>query len=439
MLHRRSLLTGLTAAAALVATRRRAFAADVDVAIVGAGAAGLSAAKELRKHGRSFIIVEARSRLGGRAFTDTSLGIPYDAGAQFIHWAERNPWKEIAGEMGVALADDDRRPGGFQVFAGGKPMAEADRNRRRGTFGALDRRLEEISRDGLDRSVAEAVADMGPDMAPVAASGLLLSLGEDAQRISVKDYQQLWSGDDFVVPSGYGALVSRYGADLDVKIATPVHTIRWDGPGVSLETESGTLNARTAIVTVPVNVLKSGSIRFIPELPATTRDALDGLGMGALTKIALKIEGSRFGLGQGAVLMEAGSPARMMMIEMFADDLDLAVAMCGGDYARELAGLGQAGAVAHVTDLLSSMIGPEVRASIKGSAFPCWWADPFSQGSYSVAKPGKLAARDNLALPIGDRIWIAGEATAGGGAMTVGGASLAGIAAARGVVARLKA
>ena len=120
-------------------------------------------------------------------------------------------------------------------------------------------------------------------------------------------------------------------------------------------------------------------------------------------------------------------------------DRDLAVAMCGGDYARDLAGLGQAGAVAHVTELLASVIGPEVRASIKGSAFPCWWADPFSQGSYSVAKPGKLAARDNLALPIGDRIWIAGEATAGGGAMTVGGASLAGIAAARGVVARLKA
>lgn len=438
MLLRRTVLSGLTCSVVLAASRRRAFAADVDVAIVGAGAAGISAAKALRQQGRSFVIVEARQRLGGRAFTDTSLGVPYDAGAQFIHWAERNPWKEIAGEMGVALADDDWRSGGFQVFAGGRPMPEADRLRRRGTFGLLDRRIEEISREGRDRSVAEAVADLGPELAPIAGSGLLLSLGEDAQRISVKDYQQLWSGDDFIVPSGYGALVARYGADLDVKIATPVHTVRWDGPGVSLETAAGTIQARTAIVTVPVNVLKSGGIRFIPELPAVTRDALDGLGMGALTKIALKIEGNRFGQADGSVLMEAGSPDRMMMIELFPDNRDLAIAICGGDYARELAGLGKAGALAHVTDLLASMLGQEARSAIKAGAFPSWWADPFALGSYSIARPGKLEARENLALPVGDRIWIAGEATAGGGAMTVGGASLAGMAAARGVMAKIK-
>lgn len=438
MLHRRSLLSGLTATAALAASRRRAFAADVDVAVVGAGAAGIAAARELRRNGRSFVVVEARHRLGGRVFTDTTLGIPYEAGAQYIHWAERNPWKGIADELGVALADDDRRSGGFRLFSGGSPMPEADRQRRRGTFGMLDRRLEEISREGPDRSVAEAVADMGPELAPIAASGLLLSLGEDAQRISVRDYQQLWSGDDYTVPSGYGTLVARYGADLGVRTATPVRAIRWDGPGVSLETATGTIRARAAIVTVPINVLKAGGIRFIPELPAPTRDALDGLGMGALTKIALKIEGNRFGLADGTVLMEAGSPARMMMIELFSDNRDLAVAMCGGDYARELAGLGRDGAIAHVTGLLAGMLGPEVRPAITGGAFPSWWADPFALGSYSIARPGHLEARENLGLPIGERIWIAGEATAGGGAMTVGGASLAGMAAARGAMAKIK-
>ncbi len=438
MLNRRVLLSGLSAAA-LAAGRRRAFAADADVVIVGAGAAGIAAAKALRAAGRSFVIVEARDRIGGRAFTDTTLGISYDAGAQFIHWAERNPWFGIARDLGVPLADDDWRGGGFKVFSGGKPMSDADRMRRRGTFGLLEQRLDQFARDAPDTSVAAAVADLGPDLAPVAASGLLLSLGEDANRISVRDYQRLWSGDDYIVPSGYGALVARYGGDLGVRTGIAVTTIRWDGLGVAVETAQGTIRGRAAIVTVPVGVLKAGDIRFVPDLPAETRDALDGLGMGALTKLALRVEGDRFGLVPGAALMEAGDPGRMMMIEMFPDGRDLAIAMCGGDHARELSELGSAGATAHVTDLLASMIGGDVRQRITGSSFPAWWTDPWSKGSYSICKPGRPEARDELARPIGGRIWIAGEATAGGGAMTVGGASLAGLAAARDAIAAIKA
>lgn len=438
MLTRRSVLTGGSAAAVLASVRRPAFATDVDVVVIGAGAAGISAAKELRKLGRSFVVLEARDRIGGRAFTDTSLGIPYDAGAQYIHWAERNPWKNIADELGVPLAEDVRRSGSFQVFADGKPLSDEERRSRRGLFGTLDRALEEASRDGTDMSVAEAAQRLDPVVAPIAASGLLLSLGEDGERISVQDYQQLWSGDDYTIPTGYGALVSQYGADLEIRTRMPVRAVRWDGPGVRIETDAGAIQARAVIVTVPVNVLKAGGIRFIPDLPATTRDALDGLGMGALTKIALKIEGERFGLANGSILLEAGQPRRNMMVEFFADNRDLAVAFCGGDYAREISSLGPAGATAHLTDMLAGMVGANIRKAITASSVPAWWTDPFALGSYSIARPGRLNARELLAQPIGDRIWIAGEATAGGGAMTVGGASLAGIQAARGVAAKKK-
>ena len=94
----------LAGAGAAVVSRARA--ADVDVAVIGAGAAGLAAAKHLRGLGRSVVVVEARSRIGGRAHTDTTLGVPFDAGAQYIHWAERNPWKRIADELGVPLQED---------------------------------------------------------------------------------------------------------------------------------------------------------------------------------------------------------------------------------------------------------------------------------------------------------------------------------------------
>lgn len=438
MLDRRTFLMGSTAlAAAAAGAPGPSLAGDLDIVVIGAGAAGIAAARELKTAGRQVVILEARNRVGGRAFTDTSLGAAYDAGAMFIHWAERNPWVKIAADLGIPTPNESWGSG-FQVFANGQPMPDAERIKRRSAFGQIDRRLEAVDISKRDLSVAELLGDLGPDVAPVATSGLLLSIGEESDRISARDYQRLWSGDDFVVPSGYGNLVARHGEGLDIRLGEPVEAIRWDGPGVEITTRSGTLKARACIVTVPVGVLKAGRIRFTPALPARTRDALNGIGMGALTKIALKVEGDRFGIKPGMSYLEAGSPKAMMNIDLFPDDRDIVIAYCGGDYARDLSRAGTVAARDHVTELLAKMVGESFREAVTGVSFPAWWTDPFSHGSYSVCQPGFETARDRLAEPIGGRIWLAGEATAGGGAMTVGGATLAGRAAAA-AVARLKA
>ncbi len=416
---------------------RAASAADADVVVIGAGAAGIAAAQALRTAGRQAVVLEARGRVGGRAFTDGSLGPIYDAGAMFIHWAERNPWVQIARDLGIATPAEPWG-GGFKVFADGRPMAEQERRRRRDAFGQIDRRLETVDLGSRDMSVAELLSDLGPDMAPVAASGLLLSIGEESSRISARDYQRLWSGDDLVVPTGYGNLVTRSAAGLDIRLNEPVETIGWDGPGISVTTRSGTLRANACIVTVPVGVLKAGTIRFVPELPALTRDALAGLHMGALTKIALKVEGDRFGIAPGASFLEAAAPERLMNLDMFPGGQDIVIGYCGGDYARKLSEAGTEEARAHLVDLLVKMVGTDFRKMVKAASFPAWWTDPFACGSYSICDPGHETARDALAQPIGSRLFIAGEATAGGGAMTVGGATLAGRAAAA-AVTRLKA
>lgn len=411
-------------------------AAEPDVIVIGAGAAGIAAARQLQAAGRQAIVLEARSRLGGRTFTDSSLGPAYDAGAMFIHWAERNPWTEIARDLGVATPNESWG-GGFQLFQSGKPMPAGDRARRRGAFGEIDRRLETTDLQGRDLSVAELLSDLGPDLAPVASSGLLLSIGEESSRISARDYQRLWSGEDYVVPSGYGNLVARYGAGLDIRLNQPVTAIDWSGSRVAVTTAAGTLRARACVVTVPVGVLKAGGIRFTPELPARTRDALAGIGMGALTKIALKVEGDRFGIAPGTTYFEAGEAGRLISFELFPDNRDLVIGYCGGDFARDLSTAGPAAAREQVVDLLSAMVGTEFRKAAGPVSFPAWWTDPFSHGSYSVCLPGHAGARDVLAEPIGGKLWLAGEATAGGGAMTAGGATLAGRTAAA-AVARLK-
>jgi monoamine oxidase len=126
------------------------------------------------------------------------------------------------------------------------------------------------------------------------------------------------------------------------------------------------------------------------------------------------------------------------MIEMFPDGKPIAVAITGGDFGRSLCEAGETAAVAAITDMLAAILGERARAAVKGGRLAGWWAEPFSRGAYSVARPGRHQDRATLARAIGDRIWFAGEATAGGGAMTVGGATLAARSAAAAVARRLK-
>lgn len=434
MIDRRMFLAGATAATLAPAS---AHAADPDVVVVGAGAAGLAAAHAMKDAGRKPLVLEARDRLGGRAYTDRSLGPVYDAGAMYIHWAERNPWVEIARQLGVPTTEEPWG-GGFRVYADGRPMSETDRLKRRGVFGEISKRLDGMNARTPDRSILDLLADLGPDMQSVAASGLLLSIGEESARISARDYQRLWAGEDLIVPSGYGDLVARSAAGLDIRINEPVLAIDWSGAGVAVTTRSGTIRAKACIVTVPLGVLQAEAIHFTPALPAATRDAMGGMGMGALTKLALKVEGGRFGIEAGASLLEAGSPGALMNFDMFPGDQDLVIAYCGGDHARELSKAGPDAAREQVVDLLARMIGSDVRKAVTAASFPAWWTDPWSRGSYSVCRPGRSGDREALARPVGERIWLAGEATAGGGAMTVGGATLAGRAAAAALL-RLKA
>ncbi|MGX7707239.1 flavin monoamine oxidase family protein [Methylobacterium sp. Gmos1] len=448
-LSRRSLLAG---AAILAASSKARAAADADVAVIGAGAAGLAAAAAIRKSGHSVVVLEARNRIGGRAFTETALGPgrSFDAGGQYVHWAERNPWREIALAAKVRTSDDATSPWPVLVKDGVR-ASEAERRQRRSGFGRVSALLDHPA--GPDRSVAQAVA--GEDEAArAAATGLTrLTLGEEPDRVSTADYDQLWSSDDIWV-DGYGALVAGHYADLPVRLDTPVTAIDWRGQGVALETPRGTLRAACAVVTVPVGVLAAGSLRFTPDLPAAMADAVAGLTMGAYTKIGLALDLAKLrtqdlrtqdlrtqDLGaqdlRDAVILRSGTPGLTAYLEMQPFGKPLAVLHCGGDGARALCEAGEAAALAAATDHLASVFGGDIRPAITAGRLAAWWTDPFSRGSYSIARPGHLAAREALHVPVAERIYFAGEAAAGGGAMTVGGATLDGERAARDVLRRL--
>ena len=431
-ISRRSALVG---AAALLTGAGRAAAADVDVAVVGAGAAGIAAAKHLLGRHRRVVVLEARDRLGGRVHTDRRLGTPFDAGAQYLHWAERNPWTGIAASLGLKTQEESGgRP--FDIYANGVVIPDEERSARRQAFGRIDRLI--AAGASPDRSIADAVRAGGEDVTGSAAGLTRLTLGEEPDRCSAADYDQLWAGDDLVCPSGFGTLVTRHGAGLPVRLSTRVAGIDWSGRGVALDTASGTVRARAAIVTVPLGVVQADAIRFAPGLPAETRDAVDGLRMGAYTKIALRFDRARLAgdLADGIDTSQAGET---MSFEAWPFENDLVIAYLGGDFARRLCQAGERTAVDHATERLAAMFGSRVRGAITGGVLADWWDDPHARGAYSIARPGRLPARLALRRPVGDRIWLAGEASAGGGAMTAGGAALEGVRAAGEIDQRLAA
>ncbi len=286
MLTRRRFTTAslMLGAATLAASRRQAHAADHDVIIVGAGAAGIVAARELRAAGKNILVLEARGRVGGRLYTERSLGAPYDAGAGFIHFSDRNPWTKLADELKI-----EARPGSWagwnRAFMEGKELSGEAMARRGAAFSEVSELIDDRDVDDRDLTFAEALASASPEARLISLQRAQMAMGEQPERLSVAEWQALWSGGNLVVPEGYGTLAERAAEGLPIRLNTPVTAIRWDGPGVVVETPGGTISAKAVIVTVPIGVLKREAIRFAPRLPSTTLKGLDALSMGALTKV----------------------------------------------------------------------------------------------------------------------------------------------------------
>lgn len=400
---------------------------DVDVVIVGAGCAGLAAAKRLRDAGLSFLVVEAMDRIGGRAWTTTSdFGVPFDIGCAWLHAADRNPFFPEAQAAGWTLYHHDM---GLDHLWFGKRRATAEEMAR---VAAADAALQACleAHDGPDDRLSSLIADCHCLRANSTFSGPM-DFGADDDEISIEDYKAAADLDpNYFTREGFGALIHRWGADVPVTLSTPVRRIRWDGPGVEVETARGTIRGKAAIVTVSTGVLAFEEIAFAPDLPAAHQEAIFDLPMGLLTKIPLRVEGTRLGLKPfDDVLIERHARHDLYFLA-FPFDLDLLVGFVGGDFAWEMEAAGAAAAVDFVTDRLVDIFGSDARRAVTKGTMTNWGAERFVRGGYAAARPGKAHAREVLAEPVGERIWFAGEALAGGLKQTAAGARLSGEAVA---------
>ncbi|NIJ41036.1 monoamine oxidase [Parvibaculum indicum] len=410
-----------------------------DVVIVGAGAAGLSAARQARETGLSFKVFEAKNRIGGRTFTDTtSLGMTWDRGAHWLHSADVNPLTKIADELGHPY---HRQEGSFyrHLFLGrkaGKPVW-ADEE----TYEAYRAEFESAY------DVAHVQGEAGEDI-PVSRTldpdtrfnritrHLFQAIcGADPEDLCAVDFARYSDTEkNWPLERGYGALIAALFADIPVTLSCPVRRIDMTDAHVKVATDDGVVEAKSVIVTVSTNVLASGAIRFLPQLPASLQEALDGVPTGHANKVAFAFRRDIFGLPEKshALAIDERKPARSALsfqIRPFGQNM--AIAYYGGSEAADLERAGRDVMIAHARGMLGDMFGTGIFKEMSGVEATAWTTDPHMLGAYSYGKPGKADMRARLSEPVGDRLFLAGEAVPLDWYSTVHGAYESGISAAQ--------
>jgi len=400
---------------------------DPEVLIIGAGCAGIAAARALRAAGRSCVVLEASGRVGGRARTCTTLGVPFDHGATWLHQAHDNP---LTAHVGAHIDHDTVRQRHLHLgdrFA--TPAEFADYWR------AHTRFEEALAAAPLapDRPVAEAAPRGGRWDATIAHWLGSQINGAELERISLEDYVRTdLDGPNLLPREGVGALVSRLAEGLDIRLNHPVHHLRWEGPGVVAETPAGEFRATRAIVTVSTGVLAAGRLRFTPALPDATRAAIAGLPMGLLTKFAFRLRAdvriAPFHSARRAVSDSAAAPMSWIFRPFGAP---LVFGFVGGAAAWSLLRQGLAATEAAARADFAAMFGSD--DALGDALVTDWGNDPLFLGSYTHATPGHHHSHATLATPLaGGRLTFAGEATHSRLAGTIAGAWLSGENAALG-------
>ena len=404
-----------------------------DVAVVGAGAAGLAAARKLGSGPLTAMVLEARDRIGGRAHTFCANGLPLDAGAGWLHSADVNPLVRPIEALGFGV---DRTRPHWERQSGNQDFPPEDQAAFRAAYAAFEERLEAAARAGRDRPASDFLEAGGRWNVLLNAVSSYYN-GVEYDRVSVLDYGAYQdTGVNWRVREGYGAALAALGRGLEVVLGCPVTAIDHSADPIRLSTPRGLVSARCVILTVPTPHL-TGRIDFRPALPAKAA-AAEGAALGLADKVflalqgaeELPVEGHLFGRTDRA---ETGSyhlrPFGRPYIEAFL----------GGRNALALEGEGPGAATAFVLEELAALMGSDFRKRLSPIAETAWAADEWSLGAYSAARPGEASCRAVLAQPVDGRLFFAGEATHPTAFSTVHGAWLSGERAAREVLATLGA
>ncbi|GAA5208091.1 flavin monoamine oxidase family protein [Microbacterium kyungheense] len=403
----------------------------LDTIVVGAGVAGLSAAKLLVGSGRRVVVLEARDRVGGRVVTDRVDGLATDLGASWIHGVIGSPVAAAAEAFGMRTVEFT--VGGYQPDS--RPIAYYGLDGKRLTDAAARRFIDDIR--AVDAALVDVVAASGPDESyrDVTDRALALQDWDDERTQRVREYLEhrseeqygAWiadlaahgldddsiDGDEVVFPDGYDALPARLAEGLDVRLQHIVSHVDWSRGSVTVTTDRATFTADSAIVTVPVGVLQSDAFVIEPPLPEPVGGALARLRMNAFEKVFLRFP-ARFWDDDVYAIRQQG-PEGVWWHSWYdltaLHAVPTLLTFAAGPAAIATRRWAECDVVESVLAQLRRLYGDHVEQPTRVD-ITAWQDDPFSLGSYAYMTVGSTTAdHDDLATPIGGILHLAGEAT----------------------------
>lgn len=410
------------------------------VIVVGAGLAGIAAARELSAQGAKVTILEAKPHIGGRLLTDWTLGVPFEVGAGWIHGpSQDNPAKQLADAVGgkYVVTDDDN----LTVFSAEGEEYDVDElieiaETWEWMLEKVDSELELNDPRSLSRAIQELMpGELGYIENQWSLSAFTeFSKGAPIENLSatLHDDDDVYDGADVVVVTGYDELLKPLAEGLDIRLSMPVEYIGYDDTGVEVTAGGETFEADFCVCSAPLGVLKAGKINFDPALPSSHQKKIDRLGFGSVTKIAFEfpeafwdVETQYFGI----MTEEKGRWNYWVSYRTFSD-ANVLLGLSVGAYAPKADQMSDDAMKADALEVLRGVWGDAVPEPTRMLATH-WATDPETLGAYAYPTPGgRKSDFDGLADPVEDVLFFCGEHTIFDFAGTTHGAYMTGLRAA---------
>uniref|UniRef100_A0A4W3HQF0 [histone-H3]-N(6),N(6)-dimethyl-L-lysine(4) FAD-dependent demethylase n=2 Tax=Callorhinchus milii TaxID=7868 RepID=A0A4W3HQF0_CALMI len=428
------------------------------VIVVGAGAAGLAAARQLQNFGIKVMVLEARDRIGGRVWDDYSLGVTVGKGAQIVNGCINNPIALMCEQFGIKMHKlGDRcdliQEGGrvtdptvdkridFHFNAMLDVVAEWRKDKNQLQDIPLGEKIEVIYNTFIQESGLQ-FSDLEAKVLQFHLSNLEYACGSSLHQVSARSWDHneffaQFAGDHSLFTAGYSSVINKLSDGLDIQLNAPVQSIDYSGDDIRIGTASGMLwTSQKVLVTVPLALLQRNIIKFYPPLPEKKLKAINSLGQGIIEKIALqfpykfwenKIQGADF---FGHI---PPTPEKRGLFGVFYDmdphgEHCVLMSVISGDAVVLIRDLQDKQVVELCMNVLRELFKEQEVPDPIRYFVTHWSKDPWSQMAYSFVKTGGSGeAYDIMAEDLQGKVFFAGEATNRHFPQTVTGAYLSGV------------